>query len=624
MRGVIVVMVLVCAARMAGGPLSAGELDRHTERLPPVGIGGSPQLGFRRLPPVEVESFVLESSRVVMRPADSPRHAARPAQFVESPPAVDAPPPVVEELFDSVIPADFVPWWQRELLRPLRGMNAELTVDLNSLIVDTLRHSSQVRAISDNVIIAQTSIARAQAEFDVHAFMESKFVRTSVPTGSTLDAGFNVPRLRDEDFFYSAGVRRKNEFGGKFEVAQQFGSRDSNSQFFFPSNQGNARFTLSYNQPILNGAGECYNSSLIVLADIDTRIAAQRTAAELQDQLLVVTEAMWELFRQRAVLIQKRRHQARAAVILERLEKRREVDSLESQIARARAAVSMRRSEVIRADTSARNAESNLRAQVNSPAMLANRHAELVPIQIPTRDFLPISLEESMLTALENRAEVNTAIQEIDAARVRLGIAQNELLPVLDVVLETYVTGLQGDYDVGQAWVDQFGDGEPSYTAGFVFEVPLYRRAANAALQRRQVELRQLTSRFQIAVEQLHAEVEIAVREVETAYRELQAKYTSMVAAEIDVQYLQRRWEELPGDDRAASFLLADLLDSQDRLAFEELGFASAQVDYALSLTKLNRATGTLLKHERVEAIEAYQECLPMLLYEKTGVWSEE
>ena len=197
-------------------------------------------------------------------------------------------------------------------------------------------------------------------------------MRTSVPTGSVLDAGAGVPRLREEDWFVSGGLRRKNQLGGRFEVAQQLGTRDSNSQFFFPGNQGNARLTLSYNQPILNGAGRAYNNSLVVLADLDTRIASHRTATELQDHLLEVTEAMWELYHQRSILLQKRRHLERAHVILIRLEKRSSVDSLASQIARARAAVAMRRSELIRAAAAIRNAEARIRALVNSPTMLTS------------------------------------------------------------------------------------------------------------------------------------------------------------------------------------------------------------------------------------------------------------
>ncbi|QDU99018.1 TolC family protein [Lignipirellula cremea] len=518
---------------------------------------------------------------------------------------------------ETDMPASFVPWWQPATTRPLRNPTEGMAVDANSLVVDALRYSAQVRAISDNALITQASITRAAAEFDVHTFMESKFIRTSIPTGSTLEAGFNVPRLREEDGYIRAGVRKKNSLGGSFEVSQQAGLRDSNSQFFFPGQQANSRLTLGYNQPLLNGAGKAYNNSLVVLANIDTRVAANRTAAELQDHLLEVTEAMWELYQQRTVLLQKQRHLERAQVIYERLAQRRGIDSLESQVLRARAAVSLRRAELIRAGTAIRNAEARVRALVNSPDMLSNRQTELVPVEPPIHNFIPVSMDEAIYLALENRPEINTATKEIQAARVRLNVAENELMPVLDLVLETYVSGLRGQYNVGRSWADQFAVGEPSYTAGLVFEVPYQRRAAKANFQRRQIELRQLSSRLQVAIETLHADVEVAVREVETAYREMQARYVSMAAADSDVCYLQRRWEELPGDDRAASFLLADLLDAQDRLVLEEFGFSRSHVDYTLSLTRLKRATGTLLQYEEIELVKTEADCLPVIEFQK-------
>jgi len=523
-----------------------------------------------------------------------------------------------------LIPSDFQPWWQAGVLRPIRESPQHITIDVNSLIIDTLRYSAQVRTISDNAIIAETSITRAAAEFDVRGFMETKLVRTSVPTGSTLEAGVDVARLREEDWFYRAGFRKKNTFGGRFEFAQKIGSKESNSEFFLPAQQGNSRLTLSYNQPLLNGAGEAYNSSLILLADVDTRVAANRTAVELQDQLLEVTQSMWELYVQRSLLLQKRRHLERATLIHNRLVKRRHVDSLGSQIARAGAAVAMRRTELIRAGTSIRNAEAFLRALVNSPAMLSDRRRELVPIQTPLSYFVPVDLEDALLTAIQNRPDIDAAAQEIEAARIRLDMARSELLPVLDAVLETYVSGLRGEFNIGRSFIDQFSMGEPSFTAGFVFEAPIHGRTARANHLRRQVELRQLSNKFQVAIQTLNADVEVAVREVETTFREMQSKYQSMVAAESDARYLQRRWESLPGDDRAASFMLEDLLDSQDRLAGSEFEFTQSQADYTISLTLLNRATGTLLKHERIELIRASDDCgVPMILFEKTGAAPE-
>ncbi|HEX9853561.1 MAG TPA: TolC family protein [Woeseiaceae bacterium] len=254
---------------------------------------------------------------------------------------------------------------------------------------------------------------------------------------------------------------------------------------------------------------------------------------------------------------------------------------------------------------------------MNSPTLLANRDVEIVPLQAPLGRYVNVDLQDALVTALKNRPEIDEAMQEIQAAGVRLDMAQNELLPVLDLVLETYVTGLQGGFDIGQSFTDQFSVGEPGYTAGFVFEVPLHNRAASARLSRRRLELRQLSSQLQSTTEILKAEVEVAVREVNTAYGEMQGKYQAMSAAADDVDYLQRRWELLPGEDRAASFLLADLLDAQDRLMSEEFDFARSRFDYTLSLARLNKATGTLLQQEQIVPHQVDLHGLPEMMFDK-------
>ena len=510
-----------------------------------------------------------------------------------------------EELEEEVerIPDDFVPWWELVIGQPLRPSTQGQTVDVESMILEALRFSPRVRAINENTGIRATAIIEADAEFDVHAFVETKLNRTSEPTGSTLDAGTSVTRLREEDWFYKGGVRRKSRVGGEWEVAQRYGLRNSNSTFFTPQNQGNSRLTLSYTQPLLNGYGELYNRSLIVLAEIDTRAACDRTSRELQDHLLAVTETMWQLYLDRAVLLQKQRNLQRAVEILAELEARTAIDSMASQLARARAAVATRRTELVRASASIRNMEARLRSLVRSPALTANVHQELLPMDRPRRDRVQVAIRDAFITAMDNRPEVDEAMLEIQSASVRMDMAQNELKPVLDVILETYVTGLDGNYDVGHAWLDQFREGEPGFTAGFLFEVPIHNRAARARYQRRQRELKQLTSQFEDIVGTLRTEVEIAVREVSTSFHEMQSNYHAMQAAVDDVGYLQRRWELLPGEDRAASFLLEDLLDAQDRLAAEEFGFSKAQGDYTLSLAQLKRVTGTLLQRETLRPL---------------------
>lgn len=514
------------------------------------------------------------------------------------------------------IPPNFTPWWQAVVTNPLRSLSTPYQVDVETLILDALRYSQQVRAISDTVLIRESEIVEAAAAFDVHAFMESKFVRTSDPVGNTLTTG-GPPRFRESNWRYSSGLRKKSQWGGTAELSQRIGLQDNNSIFFIPPNQGNSRLTLSYSQPLLNGAGQAYNASLIVLAEIDAGIAENETSRQLQEHLLKVTQAYWELYLQRAALLQKQRNLERASEILEELEHRRGVDSLQSQIVRARAAVASRRAELIRAAAAIRNAEATLRALVNAPQLCAPANLELVPFEPPLKDCVDVTERDALLTALQARPEIDEAMKRLKAASVRLDMSKNELLPALNLVLESYVSGLQGSSDIGQSVVDQFSVGEPSYTAGLVFDMPLHNRVARARFQRRQLELRQMTSDFQATVEVLKAEVEIAVREVHTSYRETQSKYVAMRAADTEVSYLFERWRLLPGDDRSASFLLEDLLDAQNRLAAEEFGFAEAQFAYTVALAELNRVTGTLLKREQITPRLIEEDGLPRTIFEK-------
>ncbi|WP_291179350.1 TolC family protein [Gimesia sp.] len=474
-------------------------------------------------------------------------------------------------------------------------------VNVNTLIQEALMNSAQIRVINDDPIIAETAITQAMSEFDPKLFLESKFNRISVPASSTLDTGTDFSRLRENDWSTNIGIRRKHIQGGQIELAQQFGMNTSNSIFFVPPNQGDARLTLSFNQPLLNGRGQAYNESLIVLAELNTGIASDRTQAALQDHLLDVTETYWELYLNRVIFLQKRKHLQDGRQIQTYLEKRYNLDSLQSQIARARAAVARRESEVIRAEAAVQNSETRLRSLVNSPQLGSSTHLELISIQQPNDLRIPVTVEDAMATAMEYRSEVDIASQEIQAARVRLGVACNDLLPKLDLVLETYLTGLKGDFNISQAWVDQFSVGEPSYTAGFVFEVPLWRQQAKSQHLQRTVELRRLLNKFELTVDNLRAEVETAVRYVETADRNLRSQYHSLQAANADAEYLKRRWEMLPGHDRSSSFLLEDLIDAQDRRAEAEQAFVTAQVDHVMSLTKLNRSTGTILRQEHVD-----------------------
>ena len=480
---------------------------------------------------------------------------------------------------------------------------ASVPIAPTGLVLAALAHSAQIRALNESVFISQSTITEAEGKFDPRAFVESRLVADSDPTGSTLTTGGPDPWI-DTHWYGSAGIRKQGLSGAQVEVSQQIGYEDSNSLYFSPAHQGTAKLAITLTQPLINGAGAAYNGSVMVLANISTEIARDRFSRDLQALLLDLHRNYWDLYLQRATLAQRTRLYRQAIVIRDELKARQALDATRGQLIRAEAAVASREAALIRYRSAVQNTEARIRALVNDPGLAPAGCAELIPDQMPIRTLVPTDLGNSLVTALKARPEIQQGIKEVRAASVRTDVAANEVLPVLNAIIETYVSGLEGHGAIAQAYGDQFSEGRPSYTGGLHFEMPLGgNRSANARLCQRQAELRQTTCQLEATTANVRAEVEIAVRDVETAYREMVSKYHAMAAGEAEIAYLTARWRALPGDQQTAGFALDELLAAQERLAQAEFDFATAEVGYNVALIGLCRAMGTMVNEQNLDDI---------------------
>jgi outer membrane protein TolC len=577
----------VTHAENGPAPVAAGQIPAGAA---PVGLQPAPMPGGRAPAPVEVACAappMCDPETVMYTAPYQQRVAGYPDRESYPVPAGEA----------AALPSGYEPWWSNRVRVGLRPGSRTLAVNVENLVLGALANSPDILSVQAETEARQTGVERECGQFDWRAFVDATYNFVSDPVGNELTTG-GPPRYRDRDWDIAAGVRKRVGLGGEVEISQQIGSQYNNSRFFVPPNQGQTRLEISFTQPLLAKAGGFYNNSRIVLAQIDGEIARNDLQKKLQQHSVQVAEAYWEVYRARATRLQKQRLYDRAVSILELLKAREEIDAVQRQVLRAEAAVASRRSDITRSAAAIRNAESQLRLLVNDPQLFEGSQLELIPVDLPRPDRGCVSLRTSLEAALYYRPDVAQAVREIRAACVRLGVAKNELLPRLDFIVSTYVAGLEGEADVGQALGNQFSVGEPGYTVGLLFEVPLGNRTARAEYARRQAELDRATFAFRSTVETGLTEVELAVREVETSYQEMVGRYQAMVAADAEEKYLYQRWRLIPGHDGATPYLLEDVLDAQDRLADEETAFVLAQVNHVLALAYLKRATGTLLRFD--------------------------
>ena len=115
-------------------------------------------------------------------------------------------------------------------------------------------------------------------------------------------------------------------------LSQKLGHDNSNSLFFVPNDQGNARMSLELRQPLLKGRGPEYNQSFILETVFETQQAEAEYLRVLQDKLFEVGTSYWTLYRARTNLAQQRKHVERAAGVAEELEQRQILDTVRSQV----------------------------------------------------------------------------------------------------------------------------------------------------------------------------------------------------------------------------------------------------------------------------------------------------
>ena len=597
--------------RVAGTPLPSPSLvDDSTAAgsqpppAPPLDAWPGESLGSSRPTPAATPTLRHAPSRRVVAAADA-------AVSLEELLAAEAA-FLGQTLQEPTVARELDPgWWQPLVAQPLAADRAPVSLSLDDVIVRAVHHSKQIQVFADLPLIRETAIVEADAAFDWQAFVESRWDDTSDPVGNSLTAGAGIDRFRDHHLTAQGGARKRTLSGGQLLAAQQFGIQENNSEFFVPNNQGTARLTLSFTQPLLRGRGRAYNSSLVCLAQLDKTVADDEFRRQLQTHLLEVTRAYWALYFERGVLLQKMNVYRRARTTVARLEARKRIDASESQIRSAQAALKARGAELIRARVAVKNAGSKLRSLINDPALGTSETTELMPIDRPQFATFPAPMGGSLQEAIQSRPEVHQAIKQIRAAGMRLSMSRNELMPLLNVVTEAYVAGLEDDRSIGDAWTKQFSVGEPGYAVGMQFEVPIGNRAARTRHIRRCHELRQMQNQYALTLSTIELEVRTSVREVNASQRELAAKEEAMQARVDQMDYIEQRWQRLPSQGTSAVLTLENLLLAQERVAAAEYDYLEAQMTYNLSLMNLKRSTGSLLQHEHVHIARGTVNGLP-------------
>ncbi len=177
--------------------------------------------------------------------------------------------------------------------------------------------------------------------------------------------------------------------------------------------------------------------------------------------------------------------------------------------------------------------------------------------------------------ALRERPELERLAFRLDAAETDRALAENDVLPSLDLLVEANQALSQGPYKD----LDDFG-----FFVGGKLELPIQRRAARGRLRVAELEVERLRIEKRFLEERIVNEILDARSALENALSQLDATERNVVLARELVAAEQRAFELGRSDLLRIQLREAQLADAQILAVDARLGYERSLVDYRAAL----------------------------------------
>lgn len=391
-------------------------------------------------------------------------------------------------------------------------------------------------------------------------------------TSVTLDAQTNLITGGNIDLNYSPNRTNVNQ-----SVASGF--------LFNPAYSGGLALTLT--QPLLRNAGIDINKTFIRIAQNNAKVEEHIFRDRVLTVLATVEQTYWEVVfaNDNLKVAEAALKAAQELLATNRAKAKAGIMSI-VDVLQAEAAMASRVEQVLVAEKAIRDQEDQLRRLLNPGEEELRLDVRLTPTDKAVVSLEPISLQEAIDIAIEQRPEIIQAKKNVETSEINTKFAKNQILPTLSFQGTMGMAGLGSDY--GDSVNNNFSGDFYNYGAGLVLSYPLGNRSAWSTYNRRQMEGKNAEASLVSVRQQIIIGVKEAVRRVQTDFKRIETTRSARIMAE---KQLQAEQERLKVGLSTTRFVL----DFQRDLATAQGNELRAIVDYNKSLSNLARHKATTL-----------------------------
>ncbi len=492
-------------------------------------------------------------------------------------------------------------------------VGGEREVTLADVVAMAMAANTEIKVRAGDVLVSEEDIEKARSRFDPNIVLYANVTEGKRP--SPFDA--HRPREPLTTAEAHATLSKRTQLGTTVDVGAWYGlsQADDAGALLNPLHTGSAGITL--NQPLLRGAGLFVNRAPVELARRANAITDARFHELVMLTLTQVEAAYWELVLRHANLVDGQTVYAHATKLEDEARQRYEAgDFAEIDYLEAQRAAADRRAKLLEIRNALIRSEAKLKAITNAPEPLSPEVARWVPKDRPRFQAVYFSPADEIVTGLEQRPAFQAAKLDLEKQDISVRVAKNALLPQLDLIAGLTVEGIAGDArprfdDQGNQLVSPYvgdagdlfdhmssGDGT-RWNVGVELKFPLGRRYDKAHHAQRQAVARQAFERLVRAERTVIREVRTAIRIIGSDGERVRAAIRSRGLAE---QLVEKSYEKVKLGEGSTREFVEALDDLADAHALENL----ALTEFVVSLTELERATGTLLANRGISLAPAY------------------
>jgi HAE1 family hydrophobic/amphiphilic exporter-1 len=483
------------------------------------------------------------------------------------------------------------------------------SLSLSEAIQKALENNNNIEIARTDVKLAETQLRSLLGTYDMVFTISPTYNNNVQPQPSTL-GGADL-----------SGVTRSNSFSVDTNLTKFLRKGGGNYSVFFDNSRNSTSSTFSQLNPTFStNLGVSFNQPLWRNRTVDTtrrQIKIQRKRLEQSDAdfrrqtievISQVQRAYWDL------VFALRDQQNKVANLNLSKENLRQVEakiaagkSAPLEKAEVSAELANREADVLISAQQVSVAENTLKTLLLKETTDAAWTQAIIPTDQPVFSLTPISLDDAMKDAMDNRPELRRLNLQKEINKIDIDYFKNQTKPQIDLNTSFTLIGLSGaSQNTGGTIPPQFIGGyfqslgnlfktdTRTFSVGATISFPLRNERAKADLAGAEVQKNQIEAQARSQEQLIMAEVRNAVQAVETARQRVLAARRGRENAEIQLNGERKLYEV----GRSTTFLL---FQRENALTNARNAEIRAETDYNKALSDLQKATSTTFRSNNIE-----------------------